>query len=80
METPPPDLPQDVKSAIFDKLDQELNCIVLQALLHGKVTLFLKISLLNHHFAGLYTGIVAITSWSICMLTSWTGPGVSLSS
>ncbi|PBK62584.1 hypothetical protein ARMSODRAFT_604007 [Armillaria solidipes] len=48
-----PDLSQDDRSVIFGVLDQELNCTILRALLHG-----------------LYTGIVVVTLWTICMSTS----------
>ncbi|KAK0460271.1 uncharacterized protein EV420DRAFT_1673477 [Desarmillaria tabescens] len=35
---PPPDLSPDIKSVIFNKLDQELNCVILNASLHGLYT------------------------------------------
>ncbi|PBK96067.1 hypothetical protein ARMGADRAFT_1163683 [Armillaria gallica] len=48
METPPPELSQDDKRTIFNKLDMNLNTMVLESLLHG-----------------IYTGIVAVTLWTV---------------
>ncbi|KAK0244890.1 hypothetical protein EDD85DRAFT_932854 [Armillaria nabsnona] len=48
VQAPPSDISQDDKNGIFVTLDVNLNCMVLQALLHG-----------------LYTGIVAVTLWTI---------------
>ncbi len=67
MEVRPPDLSQDYKRIVFDELDMYLNTMILQALLYGKSILVPEVSLLNIHFSGLYTGIVSVTFWTICM-------------
>ncbi|KAK0244802.1 hypothetical protein EDD85DRAFT_1018387 [Armillaria nabsnona] len=48
MQTSPPALSQSDRDIIFNELDLALNCLILQALLHG-----------------MYTGIVAVTLWTI---------------
>ncbi len=36
MQASPPILSQDDRRIIFEQLDARLNCIILEALLHGK--------------------------------------------
>ncbi len=68
LQAPPSDISQDDKNGIFVTLDVNLNSMVLQALLHSAfIPLLLKLSF--WHFVGLYTGIVAVTLWTICTLT-----------
>ncbi len=75
MNALPPDISQDDKSVIFGTLNRNLNRLILQALLHGEavpIPLFLKY-LLNACLAGLYTGIVTVTLWTMCMITDLNG-------
>ncbi len=66
-EVPVSDLSQDVKRLIFSTLDMNLNTEILQTFMHGKSVSASEVALLNIHFLGLYTGIVAVTLWTICM-------------
>ncbi len=75
MKVPLPDLPLYVKSAMLGKLDQYLNCMILQAFLHGGVTPYSWSISFEILFPGLYTGMVAVTLWTICMsivIHEWT--------
>ncbi len=67
MDSPPADLPQYERDLIFESLNLNFNCIILESLLHGELITPSSFAFCQAYMTvGLYTVIVGITLWSTC--------------